>query len=172
MSVRRRHGGAGRGKAEQAQGAGSGGFVAVGADGEFDEGGVGHGGAGGAVAFDDGRGGDGEAVEEEVVEGAWGVGAFEPDGADLFVVEEDGAAGGRRVECAVRGVAVGGVADGLAGAVEPDAGDAFSEAGRGAGEGGQVDTAAHQRVVEHDDADGAACLGIELRQSYGECLHA
>jgi hypothetical protein len=67
----------------------SGRLVAVGADHQFDERGVGHGGARRTVALDDGRGGDGEPLQQQFVEPAGWAGAFQPRRPDLLLVEGD-----------------------------------------------------------------------------------
>ena len=90
------------GEPQQPQRAGPGRLVAVGADRQFDEGGVGHGGAGRAVPLDDRRGGDGEPVQQHLVERAGRAGAFQPDRADLLLVEGDRRRGGRGVRRAGR----------------------------------------------------------------------
>ena len=56
-------------------------------------------------------------------------------------------------------------------AVEPDAGHALGQARRGPGERWEIHPSAHQRVVEHDDADRAFDLRVQMRQPCGQCLH-
>ena len=67
--------------------------------------------------------------------------------------------------------AVGRDADRPPRAVEPDPGHALGQARRGPGERRQIHPSAHQRVVEHHDADRALDLRIQLRQPYDQCLH-
>ncbi len=55
--------------------------------------------------------------------------------------------------------------------MDPDADPTLGEACRSPGERGEIDSSAHQRVVERDDADRALDVGIELRQSVGQGLH-
>ena len=51
-------------------------------------------------------------------------------------------------------------------------GHALGQARRGPGERRKVHPSAHQGVVEQHDPERAFGLGIQLRQPFGQCLHA
>jgi hypothetical protein len=159
------------GEPEEPERAGSGRLVGVGADHQFDEGGIGHGGAGRAIPLDDRGGGDGEPVQQYVVQAAGRALAFQPHRADLLLVEGDRDRQRRGKRRRRRRRAVGSGADRPLGAVEADPGDALGQARGGAGEGREVHSSADQRVEEHDHPERAFRLRIQARQPLDQCLH-
>ncbi|MET7620337.1 hypothetical protein [Streptomyces sp. NPDC005408] len=109
-------------------------------------------------------GGDGEPVQQHFVERAGRAGAFQPHRADLLLIECDRRRDGRGQRRGGRLPAIGRHTDRPARAVEPDPGHALGQTRRGSGERREIHPSAHQGVVEHDDADRAFDVRIQVRQ--------